>query len=265
MGILNVTPDSFSDGGRWLDTDNAVAHGLELVRRGASIVDVGGESTRPGAQRVSLDEELSRVVPVVAGLAVHGVRISVDTMRAQVAEAAVAAGAGIINDVSGGKADPGMLELAAASGADIVLMHWRAHSARMQSETDYDDVVADVIDELSAQRDRAVQSGVPASRIILDPGIGFSKTHDQNWELLRHIDRFQTLGHRVLLGVSRKGFLGAALGGRSADQRDTATAVVSAWAATHGLWAVRTHEIEQQSDALEVGRRLSEPQVEPAG
>lgn len=264
MGILNVTPDSFSDGGRWLDADAAVRHGLALIGQGAAIVDVGGESTRPGAERVSAEEELRRVVPVVAGLAEQGVQVSVDTMRTEVARAAVDAGASIVNDVSGGKADPAMLDFVAGSEADLVLMHWRAHSVKMQHETHYDDVVADVIAELTAQRDHAVGRGVLASRIILDPGIGFSKTFEQNWDLLRGLGRFRSLGHRVLLGASRKGFLGAALGSRPAEQRDAATAALTTWAAVHGLWAVRTHEVATQVDAAEVGRRLGNIQVEPA-
>lgn len=256
MGIVNVTPDSFSDGGRWPTVEAAVAHAVELLNQGAGIIDVGGESTRPGAQRVDASEEAARVVPVVAALAARDVRVSVDTMRAAVAEEAVRAGAAIVNDVSGGKADPLMFEAVAASRAEVVIMHWRAHSVTMQDETRYDDVVTDVIDELLAQRDAAVDAGIDPDRIILDPGIGFSKTFDQNWVLLRHLDRFQALGHRLLVGASRKGFLGEALNGRPAAGRDAATAALTAWCAAHGVWAVRTHEIAMQVDAAAVGARI---------
>lgn len=256
MGILNVTPDSFSDGGRWNGTEAAVEHGAELVAQGAAIIDVGGESTRPGAERVDAQVELDRVVPVVRGLVERGVVVSVDTMRGVVAQAAVEAGARIVNDVSGGKADPELLRYVASTDAELVLMHWRAHSRVMQDLTDYDDVVGEVIAELTTQRDRAVAAGIAGERIILDPGIGFSKTSAQNWTLLRHLDRFQALGHRVLVGASRKGFLGQALGNRSAEDRDVATAAVTAWCAAHGVWAVRTHEVAMQLDAVEVGQRL---------
>ncbi|MDO5678606.1 MAG: dihydropteroate synthase, partial [Propionibacteriaceae bacterium] len=203
MGIVNVTPDSFSDGGRFLDTERALDHAREMLAQGASIIDVGGESTRPGAERVGLDEELARVVPLVQALAADGVRVSVDTMRATVAQACIEAGATIINDVSGGLADPDLLGVVASSSADFVLMHWRDHSTRMQSQTAYTDVLDDVLAELLGQRDRALAAGIDAERIILDPGLGFSKTWDHNWTLLRHLQRFQDLGHRVLVGASR--------------------------------------------------------------
>lgn len=256
MGVVNVTTDSFSDGGRYVDTDAAVAHGLELAAQGADIVDVGGESTRPGAQRVPVSHELDRVVPVVRELADRGIRVSVDTMRARVAEAAIAAGATTINDVSGGLADPGMLDVVAAGDVDYVLMHWRSHSATMQAETSYDDVLADVVAELVARRDAALAAGIPADRIVLDPGVGFSKTWDQNWDLLAGLERFQTLGHRVLVGVSRKRFLGELLGGRDPLGRDAATAAISTWCALADVWAVRTHEVPSQLDAIRVGQRL---------
>lgn len=256
MGILNVTPDSFSDGGRYLDTERAIAHAREMIAAGASIVDVGGESTRPGAQRVSEEEELARVVPVVAALAEEGVAVSVDTMRGAVARAALAAGAGIVNDVSGGLADPKMFGVVGASGADYVVMHWRDHSAHMQSLAHYDDVVGEVISELLAQRDRAVAGGVAPESIILDPGLGFSKTAEHNWALLRSLDRLQTLGHRVLVGASRKAFLGHLLRGREPHGRDGATAALSFWAAQHGVWGVRTHDVVGQADAIAVARQL---------
>ncbi|MCC2594429.1 dihydropteroate synthase [Tessaracoccus sp. OS52] len=256
MGVVNVTTDSFSDGGRYFDADAAVRHGLLLASQGAAIVDVGGESTRPGAERVPAEEELARVVPVVRALAAEGVAVSVDTMRASVAQAAIGVGAAIINDVSGGQADPEILRVVAASDAEYVLMHWRSHSATMQHDTRYDDLVADVIAEVVACRDAAVAAGIPAERIILDPGVGFSKTWDQNWELLAALERFAGLGHRLLVGVSRKRFLGELLGGREPLGRDAATAAISTWCALMDVWAVRTHEVPSQLDAIRVGERL---------
>lgn len=256
MGVVNTTPDSFSDGGDLPTAELAVRHGLDLAAQGASIIDVGGESTRPGAGRVEPAEEQRRVLPVVEALVSHGVAVSVDTMRASTASAAVRAGASIVNDVSGGLADPDMLRVVAEAGVDCVLMHWRGHSATMQSEAHYDDVVADVIRELLSRRRAAVAGGVPPERIILDPGIGFSKKGEHNWMVLRAIPRFTHLGHRLLVGVSRKRFLGDLLGGRPATGRDAATAAVSAWCAQHDVWGVRTHEVALQKDAILVGSRL---------
>ena len=256
MGIVNATPDSFSDGGNLPTAELAIRHGLDLVAQGASIIDVGGESTRPGALRIDAAEEQRRVLPVVAGLVSHNVCVSVDTMRASTAEAAVRAGASTVNDVSGGLADPGMLGVVAETGVDYVVMHWRGHSAVMQSEAVYDDVVDDVLRELIARRDAAVAAGVPSGRIILDPGIGFSKRGEHNWTVLRNLQRFNELGHRLLVGVSRKGFLGDLLGTRPAAERDAATAAVSAWCAQHDVWGVRTHEVTLQRDAILVGSRL---------
>ncbi|MDO5677629.1 MAG: dihydropteroate synthase [Propionibacteriaceae bacterium] len=265
MGILNVTPDSFSDGGAYLDTEVAIAHARAMLAAGATIIDVGGESTRPGSSRVGLEDELARVVPIVAALAADGVTVSVDTMRAKVASAAIDSGARIINDVSGGLADPDMLGVVAQSSADFVLMHWRDHSERFQATADYDDVVADVLGELLAQRDRAVEAGLAPERIILDPGLGFSKNWDHNWTLLRHLHRFEGHGHRVLVGASRKAFLGELLGGREPLGRDGATAAVSFWAAQHGVWAVRTHDVTGQADAIAVARRLHREAPLPDG
>ncbi len=256
MGILNVTPDSFSDGGEYLDAHVAVSHARAMLGDGASIVDIGGESTRPGAARVSAADELDRVVPIVAQLAADGVVVSVDTMRASVAAAAIDAGARIVNDVSGGLADPAMFDVVAATGVDYVLMHWRGHSSVMSQAARYDDVVADVTAELLAQRDAALAAGVPGERIILDPGLGFAKTWDHNWTPLRHLDSFMGLGHRVLVGASRKAFLGELLGGREPIGRDGATAALSFWCALHDVWAVRTHDVTGQADAISVARRL---------
>lgn len=256
MGVVNVTQDSFSDGGQFFDPAAAVAHGVLLAEQGAQIVDVGGESTRPGADRVGAFEEVERVVPVVRELVSRGIAVSVDTMRATTARAAIDAGASIINDVSGGLADPDMFDVVAASQAEYVAMHWRAHSVTMQEEIHYDDVVSDVLAELVARRDAAVAAGIAPERIILDPGVGFSKTWDQNWDLLAALDEFSALGHRLLVGVSRKRFLGELLGGRDPLGRDAATAAISTWCAQAGVWAVRTHEVPTQLDAIRVGERL---------
>ncbi|HPU12890.1 MAG TPA: dihydropteroate synthase [Aeromicrobium sp.] len=260
MGVVNVTPDSFSDGGRWFDPGVAAEHGLELVRAGADLVDVGGESTRPGAQPVDRAEELRRVVPVVRRLADAGVRVSVDTMWAETAEQALSAGAAIVNDVSGGRADPAMVPLVAEAEIPFVVMHWRAHSPKMQEHTNYDDVVADVLAELTAQRDLVAAAGVDPTKIVLDPGLGFSKTGEQNWELLANLDRFVDLGHRLLVAASRKGFLGALLadevGPRPADDRDDATVALSTLAAAAGAWCVRVHEPRASADAVRVVAKL---------
>jgi dihydropteroate synthase len=211
MGVVNVTPDSFSDGGRWLDPELAVKRGRQLVAEGADIVDVGGESTRPGAVRPSVQEELDRVLPVVRTLAGEGVLISVDTMRAEVARAAVQAGAVVVNDVSGGRADEAMFETVARAGVAYVLMHWRAQSREMMQHSVYDDVVEDVMAELRVQLAAAIAAGIDPGRIAVDPGIGFSKTADQNWDVLAATERFHELGHPLLVAASRKRFLGVLL------------------------------------------------------
>ena len=248
MGVLNVTPDSFSDGGRWFDTGRAVEHGRRLVAQGADLVDVGGESTRPGATRPTAQEELGRILPVITALAAEGVTISVDTMRAEVARAAVDAGAVLVNDVSGGRADPAMLETVADLEAPYVLMHWRAHSVTMQQQTRYADVVADVMSELRAQLDLALAAGIAPERIALDPGIGFSKTADQNWEVLAATERFHELGHPLLVATSRKRFLGVLLADddgtlRPPLERDDATTATTALAAGAGAWCIRAHAV----------------------
>lgn len=259
MGVVNVTPDSFSDGGFFLEPDAAVAHGIRLVAEGADLLDVGGESTRPGAVRPSLDEELARVVPVVAALAaaVPDPVISVDTMRAPVAEAAVAAGARIVNDVSGGLADPEMLPLVARLGVGYIAMHWRGHSVDMQTRAVYTDVVTEVCRELAARRDAALAAGIAPERLILDPGLGFAKLPEHNWALTARLDEVIALGHPVLYAASRKGFLGkvgrpAGADPRPADGRDTATAATSVLAALAGAWAVRVHDVRGTRDALDV-------------
>jgi dihydropteroate synthase len=260
MGVLNVTPDSFSDGGRYLDPDAALAHGRRLVAEGADLVDVGGESTRPGARRPSPMEELDRVLPVVTALAGDGVRVSVDTMRAAVAAAAVEAGAVLVNDVSGGLADEEMLPTVAGLGTAYVLMHWRAHSQDMQRFTDYRDVVADVSAELRDRLDAAARAGVRPELVAVDPGIGFSKTADQNWDVLAGMERLHDLGHPVLIATSRKRFLGALLADASGELRptqlrDDATTATSALAAAAGAWCIRTHAVRPTLDAVKVAQR----------
>ena len=253
MGVVNVTPDSFSDGGRWFDADAAIAHGLELVAEGADILDVGGESTRPGAARVEPDEELRRVIPVVRGFAERGIRVSVDTMRAATALASVDAGAEIINDVSAGLADDAMGRVAADTGALYVAMHWRGHSDRMDSLSEYDDVAVEVRDELAARVDTLVAAGVEPERLILDPGLGFSKRGEQNWQLLGRLDVLGELGLPVLVGASRKRFLGALLPDEaSVIERDLPTAVVSVLSAQAGAWGVRVHDVRGTRRALDV-------------
>lgn len=261
MGVVNVTPDSFSDGGRWLDADTAVRHGIELVAQGADLVDVGGESTRPGAVRIDADEELRRVLPVITGLVAEDVTVSVDTMRASTARRALDAGAAIINDVSGGRADPAMIGLAAETGSPIVLMHWREHSDVMQRHTDYDDLLADIVRELTQQVEAAVAAGVDPARIVIDPGLGFSKTGAQNWTVLAHLDALVALGHPVLVAASRKRFLGELLadddGLRPTGRRDDATAAVSTLAAARGAWCVRVHDPAASADAVRVVARIA--------
>lgn len=258
MGVLNVTDDSFSDGGRYLDPDKAVAHGLALVADGADIVDVGGESTRPGATRIDPQVETSRVIPVVKALAAQGVTVSIDTMHADVARAALCGGARIVNDVSGGRADPAMAPLLADAKVPWVLMHWRSVSAeRPHAAPQYRDVVGEVRDELLASVDAAVSAGVDPGQLMIDPGLGFAKTGQHNWALLHALPQLVATGIPVLLGASRKRFLGTLLAGadgapRPPDGRETATAVVSALAALHGAWGVRVHDVRATVDALKV-------------
>jgi dihydropteroate synthase len=257
MGVLNVTPDSFSDGGRFLDRDGAVAHGVALHRAGADLVDVGGESTRPGAERVAAEIESERVLPVIRDLVSQGVPVSIDTTRAGVAEAAIEAGAGVVNDVSGGLADPCMAAAVAAAGVPWILMHWRGHSSRMNELAGYEDVIGEVRSELVARVDAAVLAGVDPGRLVLDPGLGFAKTAAHNWALLRRLDVLTALGFPVLVGASRKRFLGELLADddgtpRPLSGRDQATAAVSALAARAGAWGVRVHDVAASLDAVAV-------------
>jgi dihydropteroate synthase len=260
MGVVNVTPDSFSDGGQWYGADAAIAHGLELAAQGADIVDVGGESTRPGAQRIDEDEELRRVGPVVTELVRAGLPVSIDTMRARVAEFALDAGAQLVNDVSGGLADPDMPRLVAAAGVSYVVVHWRGHSRDMYSRAVYADVVTEVRDELARRVDAVVAAGVDPGRVVLDPGLGFGKRAEHNWPLLSNLDELSTLAgtrYPVLVGASRKGFLGkllAASDGTPAPfaERDEATVAVTALAAAAGAWCVRVHQVPANADAVRV-------------
>ena len=263
MGVVNVTPDSFSDGGRFADTDSAVAHGRRLRADGADVLDVGGESTRPGATRPLVAEELDRVVPVIEALAGDGAFVSVDTMRADVARAALTAGAAMVNDVSGGLADPEMLPLVATTGAAYVAMHWRAHSDRMQRLATYDEpggVVAAVVRELGERLAAARAAGVPDDRLVLDPGLGFAKEADHNWELLARLDAVAGLGPPLLVGASRKTFLGRLLAGpdgepRPVGEREVAGHALTLVLAQRGVWGVRVHDVRGTRDVLRVWER----------
>ncbi|MBO0776443.1 MAG: dihydropteroate synthase [Actinobacteria bacterium] len=276
MGVVNVTPDSFSDGGAWFGADAAIARGLELAARGADIVDVGGESTRPGAQRIPPEEELRRVGPVIAGLAAEGIPVSVDTMRAEVAESALGAGARLVNDVSGGLADPDMPRLVAHAGVPYVVMHWRGHSHQMQHRAVYRDVVTEVRAELGQRAEAVIAEGVDPAMVIIDPGLGFAKRPEHNWALLTQLAGMGRLGHGwpdfpVLVGASRKRFLGRLLPAPDGSPRpfagcDDATVAVTALAAAAGAWCVRVHEVPGNADAVRVAeafRRAALPGREP--
>ncbi|MEV6600509.1 dihydropteroate synthase [Actinoplanes sp. NPDC051346] len=267
MGVLNVTPDSFSDGGRFAGLEAAVAHGVALRRAGAGIVDIGGESTRPGAGRVDGPTEIARVLPVIRELAAAGVPLSIDTTRAVVAAAALEAGATMVNDVSGGLADPGMAAVVADAGCPWILMHWRGHSRRMQDLAVYEDVVAEVRDELRQRVDEAVAAGVDPGRLILDPGLGFAKRPEHNWALSAHLDQLISLGHPVLFAASRKTYLGRLLADadgepRPVDGREAATIATSVLAVAAGAWGVRVHDVRATVDALAVWRATGGPRLE---
>lgn len=249
MGVLNVTPDSFSDGGQFVTTQKAIARGLEMLAEGAAIIDIGGESTRPGAERTSLEEELERTIPVVKALAELGAVVSIDTMRTEVARAAVDVGATYINDVSGGIADPQMHATAAQIGANYILMHWRGHSIDMNSQANYGDVVAEVKSELLLQINKALAAGVSEDKLFIDPGFGFAKDTEHNWELLKRIDEIVELGYPVLVGASRKRFLG----GDSPSERDQATLEVTKGLIGKGIWAVRVHVVAPNKKAISHG------------
>jgi dihydropteroate synthase len=260
MGVVNVTPDSFSDGGLFGTTDAAIRHGFELRDQGADVLDIGGESTRPGATRPLVAEELDRVVPVIRALAEQDVPVSVDTMRSEVARAALEAGAVVVNDVSGGLADPQILDVVAEHGAAYVVMHWRAHSSVMQQLASYDDVLVEVRDELALRLEAATAAGIAADRLVVDPGLGFAKTADHNWELLRRLPELGTLGVPILVGSSRKSFLGSLLAApdgspRPVLDREGANVALTTIAAIQGVWGVRVHEVRGSIDALKVVTR----------
>jgi dihydropteroate synthase len=270
MGVLNVTPDSFSDGGRYTDVDAAIAHGLAMRADGADLVDVGGESTRPGADRVAAPEEITRVLPVIRELAAAGVPISIDTTRAAVAEAALAAGATMVNDVSGGLADRAMAPLVAEAGCPWILMHWRGHSRDMNRLAVYSDVVAEVREELLDRVAAAEAAGVAPERIIVDPGLGFAKTAEHNWTLTRHLDVLVGLGYPVLFAASRKSYLGRLLAGpdgypRPVGDREAATLATSVLAFAAGVWGVRVHDVRATSDARAVWRASGGPRIKSSG
>ncbi len=256
MGVLNVTPDSFSDGGRWATLDAAVTQARRLVSAGADIIDVGGESTRPGAERPSSAEEARRVLPVVAALAAEGMVVSVDTMRSEIAAEAITAGAAIINDVSGGLADPEMLDAVAPSSAAYVAMHWRGHSFGMYHKARYDDVVGEVRDELAQRVGAAVEAGIARDRLVIDPGFGFAKNSEHNWTLLAGMHRIEEMGLPVLVGVSRKGFLDRQGLDPDPTDRDAATIAVTTLVAQRRVWAVRAHDVAAQARAISVVERL---------
>jgi len=257
MGILNLTPDSFSDGGQFDSVKSAVDAATSMVAHGANIIDIGGESTRPGAERISLETELARVIPVVEQICAQGIYVSIDTMRSEVAEAAVAAGARMVNDVSGGLVDPQMLKVVARLGVPIVLMHWRGPSKTMQENIHYDNAVAEVCAELQDRANAALNVGIDRGNIILDPGIGFGKEAEHNWELLRNLDALLEIGYPLLVGVSRKRFLGSLLADaegkpRDVGVRDVASATSSAYLLQRGAWGVRVHDVQATSDAYKV-------------
>ncbi|MEU9738173.1 dihydropteroate synthase [Micromonospora chersina] len=266
MGVLNVTPDSFSDGGRYADLDAAVAHGVRLRAAGADLVDVGGESTRPGADRVDAETEIARVLPVIRELSAAGIPVSIDTSRARVAEAVLAAGADVVNDVSGGLADPDMARVVRDAGCPWVLMHWRGHSREMRDLARYTDVVADVRAELSRRVDEALAAGVAADRIIVDPGLGFAKTAAHNWELSARLPELVDLGFPLLFGSSRKSYLGRLLADpdgnpRPTAEREAATVATSVLAVAAGAWGVRVHDVRATADALAVWRATGRPRL----
>jgi dihydropteroate synthase len=261
MGVLNVTPDSFSDGGRYVTPDDAVAHAIRMRDEGADLIDVGGESTRPGAERVAASVETARVLPVIKALAAEGIVISVDTYRGAVAAAALDAGAQVINDVSGGLGDPDMARVARDAGCPWVLMHWRGHSKIMRELAVYSDVVGDVRRELLARVDAAVAAGIDPDQLVIDPGLGFAKTAEHDWPLLRHLSTFVEVGLPVLVGASRKSFLGRLLAApdgtpRPVGEREDATTAITTYAALCGVWGVRVHDVRPNVDAALVAAAL---------
>ena len=257
MGVLNVTPDSFADGGRHFEFGAALARAKEMLAEQADIIDVGGESTRPGAERISLAEERDRVIPIIVELVALAATVSIDTTRAEIAQQAIASGATIVNDISGGLADPKMAPLIASHpSVQYVVMHWRGESKDMQSRAIYKDVVREVKEELEERISSLISVGVKPEQIIVDPGIGFAKSGEHNWELLRNIDRIQLLGYPVLIGVSRKRFLGDLVGAGEPDEREAATLAITTEMAAKGVWGIRTHSVKPHVDAIKVVKEL---------
>ena len=246
MGILNITPDSFADGGKYHDFESAIRRGHEMIAEGVDIIDIGGESTKPGAERITLDEELNRVIPVVKELSKLGVQISIDTMRSEVARKAIEAGASIINDVSGGLADKEMLSTAASLELPYIAMHWRGHSKDMNSQAVYKDVVSEVINELQERIKASLDAGIKKDNLIIDPGLGFAKDADHNWAIIDSISRFVDLGYPVLVGASRKRFLG----GDNPDLREAATIALTQRLSTTGIWAIRVHSVKPHKEVI---------------
>ncbi|MCF8521857.1 MAG: dihydropteroate synthase [Candidatus Planktophila sp.] len=246
MGILNVTPDSFADGGRYNDFESAIRRGNEMISEGVDIIDIGGESTKPGAERITLNEELNRVIPVVKELSQSGVRISIDTMRSEVARQAIEAGASIINDVSGGLADAEMLSTAASLELPYIAMHWRGHSKDMNSRAVYKDVVGEVIIEIEERITACLEAGIKKDNLIIDPGLGFAKDADHNWAIIDSISSFVDLGYPVLVGASRKRFLG----GDNPDLREAATIALTQRLSTTGIWAIRVHSVKPHKEVI---------------
>ena len=263
MGILNVTPDSFADGGRYPTTDLALKRAEEMMSEGVEIIDVGGESTKPGADRITQAEEVARVIPVIKELAKKDTPISIDTTRASVAEQAIKLGVSYVNDVSGGLADPEMYKLIAKHPkVQYIIMHWRAHSKTMQDHAIYKDVVKEVKEELEARIEDAIKAGVNPDQIIIDPGLGFAKLPEHNWELLRNIDRIALLGYPILIGASRKRFLGELTGSSNPDDREAASIAVTAMVAKQGVWGVRTHSVKPHRDAIATVNSFAKSKVE---
>ena len=257
MGILNITPDSFADGGRHFELSNAVERAKEMLKEGVDIIDVGGESTRPGSERISSEEERNRVIPVITALKELGAVISIDTTRSEIAKLAIDAGASYVNDISGGLSDSKMASVISAHPqVQYIAMHWRGESKDMQSRAVYKNVVQEVREELEARTDALIKAGVIPDQIILDPGIGFAKTSAHNWELLRQIDRLQLMGYPLLVGVSRKRFLGELVGSPNPDDRDSATVALTTELARKGVWGVRTHSVKPHLDAIKVVKEL---------
>jgi dihydropteroate synthase len=263
MGILNVTPDSFADGGRYSTTELALKRADEMISEGVEIIDVGGESTKPGADRITQAEEVARVIPVIKELAKKDTPISIDTTRASVAEQAIKLGISYVNDVSGGLADPEMYKLIAKHPkVQYIIMHWRAHSKTMQDHAIYKDVVKEVKQELEERIEDAIKAGVNPDQIIIDPGLGFAKLPEHNWELLRNIDRIALLGYPILIGASRKRFLGELTGSSNPDDREAASIAVTAMVAKQGVWGVRTHSVKPHRDAIATVNSFAKSKVE---